>query len=76
MDNAFTGKEVMMAAVLGSDETTIKEVLEEVKSLGVVEVANYNCPGQIVISGEKAACEKAAEKSSLKEMQEELFLFR
>ena len=42
MDNAFTGKEVMMAAV--------------------VEVANYNCPGQIVISGEKAACEKAAEK--------------
>lgn len=62
MDNAFTGKEVMMAAVLGSDETTIKEVLEEVKSLGVVEVANYNCPGQIVISGEKAACEKAAEK--------------
>ena len=62
MDNAFTGKEVMMAAVLGFDETTIKEVLEEVKSLGVVEVANYNCPGQIVISGEKAACEKAAEK--------------
>lgn len=64
MDSAFTGKEVMMAAVLGSDENTIKEVIEEVRTLGVLEIANYNCPGQIVISGEKAACEKAAEKLS------------
>lgn len=64
MDSAFTGKDVMMAAVLGSNENTIKEVIEEVRTLGVLEIANYNCPGQIVISGEKAACEKAAEKLS------------
>jgi len=47
-----------MAAVLGLDGNVIKEVCY---SIEVVTIANYNCPGQIVISGEKAAVEKAAE---------------
>ncbi|PXW92562.1 [acyl-carrier-protein] S-malonyltransferase [Streptohalobacillus salinus] len=41
-----------MAAVLGLDETTIQSVIDEDKKQ--VEVANLNCPGQIVISGVKA----------------------
>lgn len=51
-----------MAAVLGLDREVIKEVLKECKSFGIVEIANYNCPGQIVIAGEVKAVEAAAEK--------------
>lgn len=51
-----------MAAVLNTDESIIKEVCEEVSAIGVCEIANYNCPGQIVISGQKAAVEAAGEK--------------
>ncbi len=50
-----------MAAVLGSE----KEVVEEVTSgitTGYVACANYNCPGQIVISGETKAVDEAMEK--------------
>jgi len=47
-----------MAAVLGLDGNVIKEVCDSIEG---VTIANYNCPGQIVISGEKAAVEKAAE---------------
>lgn len=54
-----------MAAVLGLDNEKIKEACEAVSSQGIVEVANFNCPGQIVIGGEikavEAACEKAKE---------------
>lgn len=50
-----------MAAVMASNESTILEVCHEVSSLGVCEIANYNCPGQIVITGENAAVDKAVE---------------
>lgn len=45
-----------MASVLGGDPETIKEVCAECG----IDVANYNCPGQIVISGVKDGVEKAA----------------
>lgn len=48
-----------MSAVLGLDAETIEEVCKETP--GIVIVANYNCPGQIVISGEKQAVEAAGE---------------
>ncbi len=48
-----------MAAVLGLDNETIEKVCEETE--GTVIVANYNCPGQTVISGEKEAIERASE---------------
>ena len=51
-----------MAAVLNTEESVIAEVCAEVKEIGVCEIANYNCPGQIVISGQKAAVEAATEK--------------
>ncbi len=51
-----------MAAVLGLDGETIEKVLTEVD--GIAVVANYNCPGQIVISGEKEAVSAASGKLS------------
>ena len=52
-----------MAAVLGLDAATIEKVCED--TFGEVFVANYNCPGQIVITGEQSAVDRASE--SLKE---------
>jgi len=52
-----------MAAVLGLDNSIIEEVCSNID--GTVVAANYNCPGQVVISGEinavKNACEKLSE---------------
>lgn len=49
-----------MTAVLGLDTKVIEQVCEEVA--GQVSVANYNCPGQIVITGEEKAVAQAGEK--------------
>ena len=51
-----------MSAVLGLDGDVIEKVLE---GRSGVSIANYNCPGQIVITGEKAAVEEAG--AALKE---------
>ncbi|CAL2101263.1 Malonyl CoA-acyl carrier protein transacylase [Tenacibaculum sp. 190130A14a] len=48
-----------MAAVLGLEDAIVEEVCESID--GVVVAANYNCPGQLVISGEIEAVEKACE---------------
>jgi [acyl-carrier-protein] S-malonyltransferase len=48
-----------MSAVLGMDPEIIEKACEEIN--GIVSIANYNCPGQIVISGEKKAVEAASE---------------
>lgn len=48
-----------MAAVLGLDLEKIKQLCERAKSFGYISVANYNCPGQIVVSGEISAIEAA-----------------
>lgn len=52
-----------MAAILGLEDQVVEEVCEQTP--GIVVAANYNCPGQLVISGEVTAVEKACE--SLKE---------
>ena len=59
MQNAVTVGLGAMAAVLGAKKELIEEVCENTK--GIVSIANYNCPGQIVISGEVEAVEKASE---------------
>ncbi len=48
-----------MAAVLGLEDDVVEKVCEEIE--GVVVAANYNCPGQLVISGEIESIEKACE---------------
>ena len=51
-----------MTAVLGLDPEKIEEICKETaqKESAVVSIANYNCPGQIVITGQKDAVDKAA----------------
>jgi len=49
-----------MAAIIGLDQAVLEEIVAKITD-GIVEVANYNCPGQTVISGETAAVEKAVE---------------
>lgn len=49
-----------MSAVLAMDASKIEEICEQTE--GIVTIANYNCPGQIVISGEAKAVESAGEK--------------
>ena len=60
MTQAAQGMDCAMMAVLGLDVSTLQSACDQASSLGVVEIANYNCPGQLVIGGEKAAVEKAA----------------
>ena len=60
MAQAAQGVESAMMAVLNLDREALSECCREASDLGVVEIANYNCPGQLVIGGEKAAVERAA----------------
>lgn len=48
----------LMAAVIGLEDDELKKVCEQVKS-GFVRAVNYNCPGQVVVSGERAAVQEA-----------------
>lgn len=50
-----------MAAILGLSREIVDEVIEEASASGIISGANYNCPGQIVLSGEIKAIEKAVE---------------
>ncbi|MBA3379574.1 MAG: ACP S-malonyltransferase [Chloroflexia bacterium] len=61
MAEAGTARPGGMAAVLGLDEPTLAAVCAEASSRGIINVANANCPGQIVISGEVEALERAME---------------
>ncbi|WP_224488614.1 ACP S-malonyltransferase [Robertkochia flava] len=59
MQKACELEESTMAAVLGLSDADVEEVCKNMQ--GVVVPANYNCPGQLVISGELHAVEKACE---------------
>jgi len=51
----------LVAAVLGMTGEVVQEACREAQSSGVVSAANFNCPGQVVIAGEKAGVERACE---------------
>jgi len=59
MQKACEIKPSTMAAVLGLDDKIVEDVCAAID--GIVVAANYNCPGQLVISGEFSAVEKACE---------------
>jgi [acyl-carrier-protein] S-malonyltransferase len=59
MQKACEIKPSTMAAVLGLDDKIVEDTCAEID--GIVVAANYNCPGQLVISGEVEAIEKACE---------------
>ena len=43
-----------MTAVMNLDRDALAKCCEEASALGCVQICNYNCPGQLVIGGEKA----------------------
>ena len=67
MQNACEKNPSSMAAILGLDEHIVEDVCNNIKN-EIVVPANYNCPGQIVISGTnegiKLACKKLLEKGA------------
>ncbi len=63
MAAAAAGVPCGMTAVLGLDRDKLAEACKAAGSEGVVEIANYNCPGQLVIGGQKAAVDAAAAKA-------------
>jgi [acyl-carrier-protein] S-malonyltransferase len=50
-----------MAAILKLDDAVVEKACAEASAIGPVQPANYNCPGQLVISGSTAGVEKAME---------------
>lgn len=61
MAAAAAGRSCGMTAVLGLDCDALQRCCDAAADAGVVQICNYNCPGQLVIGGEKAAVDKAAE---------------
>ncbi|MBE1446365.1 ACP S-malonyltransferase [Paenibacillus sp. OAS669] len=63
MDQAVPSGQGAMAAVLGGEREALQKLCSEVsKEAGVVELANLNCPGQIVISGSKEGVQAIVER--------------
>ena len=60
MQKACEAQPSTMAAVLGLDDKTVEEICAQIE--GVVVAANYNCPGQLVISGAIEAVDAACEQ--------------
>ena len=60
MQEACETEPSTMAAILGLEDEVVEKVCEEID--GIVVAANYNCPGQLVISGAIPAVETACEK--------------
>jgi [acyl-carrier-protein] S-malonyltransferase len=64
MEEAVPGGRGAMAAVLGADRERLAALCESVsREVGVVEMANVNCPGQIVVSGTREGVQAVAERS-------------
>ncbi len=59
MQEACDANPSSMAAILGLEDEKVEEICASID--GIVVPANYNCPGQLVISGETSAVEKACE---------------
>lgn len=55
-----------MAAIIGLEDAQVEALCKEVAESGIVVPANYNSPGQVVISGETQAVEKAMESAKAK----------
>ena len=61
MQEALENKNTSMTALLNMDKQAVQDLCHQVQSIGVCEIANYNSPAQIVITGERAALEQAAQ---------------
>jgi [acyl-carrier-protein] S-malonyltransferase len=61
MQAAADASEGAMVSIIGLDEATVRRLCEEAGEGDILEPVNFNCPGQIVISGDKKACRIAKE---------------
>jgi [acyl-carrier-protein] S-malonyltransferase len=59
MEQAAQNLECGMTAVLGLEREQLQQACDTASDAGVVEICNDNCPGQLVISGERAAADRA-----------------
>ena len=59
MDSSVSSEEGTMAAVLKLSEEKVEELIKKASEFGIVEGANYNCPGQVVISGKHKAIKES-----------------
>lgn len=59
MEEAAAGLDCGMMAVLGLEREKLQKACAGASELGVVQICNYNCPGQLVIGGERAAVDRA-----------------
>jgi len=66
MSEAVTPGTGSVAALLGLSADAVKDVCREAAPVGVVQAANFNSPGQVVIAGGKAAVERAIEIAKTK----------
>jgi [acyl-carrier-protein] S-malonyltransferase len=66
MQSAVPVGEGAMAAILGLDLPAVEEVAEAACAIGACDVANDNAPGQVVVSGSRAAVEHALERAKAK----------
>jgi [acyl-carrier-protein] S-malonyltransferase len=66
MSEAVPAGTGLVAALLGLAADVVREVCREAASAGVVQAANFNSPGQVVIAGEKAAVERAIDIAKTK----------
>jgi [acyl-carrier-protein] S-malonyltransferase len=60
MQASGAGRDGAMAAILGLDDADVPVLVDRAAAVGVFAVANRNAPGQVVVSGERAAIEAAA----------------
>jgi [acyl-carrier-protein] S-malonyltransferase len=61
MQASGAGREGAMAAIIGLDEAAVPELVRQASENGVFGVANRNAPGQVVVSGERAAIDASVE---------------
>ncbi|MGE4276900.1 MAG: ACP S-malonyltransferase [Lawsonibacter sp.] len=61
MEEAAAGLDCGMTAVLALDREALQDACDRASDLGVVQICNYNCPGQLVIGGERTAVDRAGE---------------
>jgi [acyl-carrier-protein] S-malonyltransferase len=59
MEEAAEKRPGAMAAILGLDISEVAKVVEDLQGEGIINIANFNCPGQQVVSGEKEVIRKA-----------------
>ncbi len=64
MQDAATAEPSSMLALIGADEAQAGAVCDAARGPDVLVCANFNAPGQVVLSGHKAACERAAQTAA------------